>query len=237
MNSRAASRSRATRHATNSPRVCWPRRWGAAPPPRYWSRARAERRRRFSSPHGWNRSGSSRRLIRPRRCSTSPPASSKSITCLRARACIWGRLTILLPTKQFDAATLIGVIHHLPGEGAKRDILRSIALRLKPNAPLILAGNHYAYASQPLLLAAWGERWRMSGASADEVKSKLAKILQGADPPHGEAAVASLLENAGFAPPLRFFSSLFLGRVDSVQNRRLIKLWRHIRRRSGAKIL
>jgi hypothetical protein len=38
-----------------------------------------------------------------------------------------------------------------------------------------------AYASQPLLLAAWGQRWRQHGASADEVKVKLGKILQGAE--------------------------------------------------------
>lgn len=111
----------------------------------------------------------------------------------------------------FDAATLIGVLHHLPGDAAKSAILNSIATRLKPDAPFIMAGNHYAYASQPLLLAAWGERWRMNGATPDEVEAKLAKILQGADPPHSEAAVAQLLEAAGFTAPLRFFSSLFWG--------------------------
>ncbi|HTD04714.1 MAG TPA: SAM-dependent methyltransferase, partial [Undibacterium sp.] len=67
------------------------------------------------------------------------------------------------------------------------------------------------YASQPLLLKAWGERWRMQGASADEVQAKLGKILQGADPPHSEAAVAALLAEAGFEAPLQFFSSLFWG--------------------------
>jgi tRNA (cmo5U34)-methyltransferase len=113
--------------------------------------------------------------------------------------------------QQFDAATLIGVLHHLPGDSAKQEILRSIAGRLKPGAPLVLAANHHAYASQPLLLAAWAERWRMNGASADEVKAKLGKILQGADPPHSEEAVALLLRNAGFSRPLRFFSSLFWG--------------------------
>lgn len=113
--------------------------------------------------------------------------------------------------ERFDAATLIGVLHHLPGDGAKQAILRSIAARLKPEAPFVLAGNHYAYASQPLLLAAWGERWRMNGASPDEIKSKLDKILQEADPPHSEEAVALLLENVGFDRPLRFFSSLFWG--------------------------
>jgi tRNA (cmo5U34)-methyltransferase len=117
-----------------------------------------------------------------------------------------------LPTdRRFDAATLIGVLHHLPGDEAKRGILRSLATRLRPGAPLILAGNRYAYASQPLLLAAWGERWRMQGATPEEVKAKLGKILQGADPPHSEEAIATLLAETGFEPPLRFFSSLFWG--------------------------
>ena len=79
---------------------------------------------------------------------------------------------------RFDAATLIGVLHHLPGDEAKRHILRSIAARLLPGAPLILAGNRHAYADHPTLLAAWGERWRMQGSMPDEVRAKLGKILQ-----------------------------------------------------------
>jgi tRNA (cmo5U34)-methyltransferase len=112
---------------------------------------------------------------------------------------------------RFDAATLIGVLHHLPGQPAKQAILADIALRLRPGAPLVLAGNHQHYASQPLLLAAWGQRWRMQGATADEVQAKLGRILQGADPPESEQAVVDLLVDAGFEPPLRFFSSLFWG--------------------------
>lgn len=112
---------------------------------------------------------------------------------------------------RFDAATLIGVLHHIPGDEPKRALLRALAARLRPGAPLVLAGNRYAYASQPLLLKAWGERWRMHGASADEIQAKLGKILQGADPPHSEAAVAALLDEAGFEPPTWFFSSLFWG--------------------------
>lgn len=117
-----------------------------------------------------------------------------------------------LPHAQtFDAATLIGVLHHVPGDDAKKHLLGSIHKRLKPNAPLIVAGNHYAYASQPLLLKAWGQRWRQQGASAHEVQAKLGKILQGADPPHSEAAVQQLLHDSGFADCVRFFSSLFWG--------------------------
>lgn len=112
---------------------------------------------------------------------------------------------------RFDAATLIGVLHHQAGHDAKHRLLKSIATRLAPGAPLILAGNRYAYASQPLLLSAWGERWRMQGATADEVQVKLGKILEGADPPASEDAVAELLADAGFGSPTWFFSSLFWG--------------------------
>ena len=117
-----------------------------------------------------------------------------------------------LPVRStFDAATLIGVLHHLPGVDAKQDLLRAIAARLEPDAPFILAGNYRAYASEPLLLATWAQRWRMHGASPDEVKAKLGKILQGVDPPASEHAVESLLTDAGFEAPTRFFSSLFWG--------------------------
>ncbi|MCB8820256.1 class I SAM-dependent methyltransferase [Microvirga rosea] len=111
----------------------------------------------------------------------------------------------------FDAATLIGVLHHLPGDEAKRTILAAIASRLKPGGVFVLAGNHYAYQSQPLMLAAWRQRWIMQGASSEEADAKLAKILNGADPPHSEAAIAGLLHDAGFEEPTRFFSSLFWG--------------------------
>lgn len=112
---------------------------------------------------------------------------------------------------RFDAATLFGVLHHQPGEEAKRRLLGSIAGRLVPGAPLILAGNRLAYADHPLLLAAWGERWRMGGATAEEVRARLGRILEGADPPASEHAVAGLLAGAGFEPPTWFFSSLFWG--------------------------
>lgn len=122
-----------------------------------------------------------------------------------------GHVEDLTADESYDAATLIGVLHHLDGEVAKRKILRSIRAHLKPGAPLIVAGNQYAYASQPLLLAAWGQRWRQHGASPDEVKTKLGKILQGADPPHSEAAVQQLMHDSGFGDVTRFFSSLFWG--------------------------
>lgn len=114
-----------------------------------------------------------------------------------------------LPADPFDGATLIGVLHHLPGQAAKENILASIAARLRPGGAFVLACNQYAYAEQPLLLAAWRQRWRAQGVPAEEVDAKLGKILQGADPPPSEQAVLDLLDGAGFEQPKRFFSSLF----------------------------
>ncbi len=122
-----------------------------------------------------------------------------------------GYVDDLPDARRFNAATLIGVLHHLPGDAAKRHILHSIAARLRPGAPLILAGNRYAYADHPTLLAAWGERWRMQGSTPEQVQAKLGKILQGADPPASEEAVAALLADSGFGRPTWFFSSLFWG--------------------------
>ncbi|MGI4856772.1 MAG: class I SAM-dependent methyltransferase [Janthinobacterium lividum] len=121
--------------------------------------------------------------------------------------------------EQFDAATLMGVFHHLPGDEQKSSMLAQIRDRLQPDAPLVLAGNHFPYASQPLMLKAWANRWKMHGANASEVASKLAKILEAADPPQSEAAVVEFLAAAGFDAPLRFFSSLFWGAWIAKRNR------------------
>ena len=124
---------------------------------------------------------------------------------------VLGALEDLDASPAFDAAIMIGVLHHLPGDEAKHDILAQISMRLKPGAPLVVAGNYRAYASQPLLMAAWAHRWRMNGAGVEEIQSKMNKILQGAEPPLSENAVFALLSDAGFEDPVRFFSSLFWG--------------------------
>lgn len=124
---------------------------------------------------------------------------------------VLGAVADLPAGSTFDAATLIGVLHHLPGDAAKASILQDIADRLIPGAPLIVAGNFRPYASEPLLMAAWGNRWRLNGANEDEIAAKLGKILNGADPPASEEAVEALLADAGFGAPKRFFSSLFWG--------------------------
>jgi hypothetical protein len=125
-----------------------------------------------------------------------------------------------------DAATLIGVLHHLPGHDAKTSLLRAVALRLKPNAPFILACNRGAYAGRPLFLNAWATRWRLSEVPDGEIEAKIGKILQGADPPASDKVVATMLALAGFKAPELFFSSLFWGAWIARVN---AQVWRPIR--------
>lgn len=124
---------------------------------------------------------------------------------------VLGTVEDLPPEQAFDAATLIGVLHHVRGEEEKSKLLGSIAMRLRPGAPFVLAGNHHAYESRPLLLAAWAERWRMGGAGEEEVTARHGKILHAAEPPADEETIYALLAGAGFERPERFFSSLFWG--------------------------
>lgn len=115
------------------------------------------------------------------------------------------------PEPTFDAALMIGVLHHIPERLDKARLLEDIACRLAPGGSFVFAGNYRAYDSEPLLQAAWANRWRLHGASEDEVRAKLARIKAGAVPPESEDAVAALLVETGFAAPERFFSSLFWG--------------------------
>lgn len=124
---------------------------------------------------------------------------------------VLGAVVDLEPSPSFDAAIMIGVLHHLKGDAAKQAILAQIAMRLRPGAPLVVAGNYRTYASQPLLMAAWAARWRMNGSGPEEVQAKMSRILEGAEPPRSEEAVIALLTEAGFENPVRFFASLFWG--------------------------
>lgn len=125
--------------------------------------------------------------------------------------CIAGDLSCVAGDAVFDAAIMIGVLHHLPGDAAKRDIMRQLAAHLKDGAPLVVAGNYRAYQSQPLFMAAWARRWKMSGAQPDEIRTKMDRILQGAEPPVSQEAVNTLFTQNGFEHPTQFFTSLFWG--------------------------
>lgn len=128
-----------------------------------------------------------------------------------------GELAEVSSELKFDAAIMIGVLHHIPDDVGKSTLLSEVSTRLRSGASLVLAGNYRSYESEPLLMAAWAARWRMHGADPDEVKAKFAKIRNGAAPPESEEKVEKLLCAAGFETPKRFFSSLFWGAWHTIR--------------------
>lgn len=110
-------------------------------------------------------------------------------------------------TPQYDAATCIFVLMHLPDDGSKLRLLQGIARRLKPGAPLILtdgirdhgeefvpAWQHYSVArGMPVAdMAAFLDRTRSPGSVVTEARN------------------LELLAEAGFSTVTRFFTAFVI---------------------------
>jgi tRNA (cmo5U34)-methyltransferase len=112
----------------------------------------------------------------------------------------------------FDAATCLLVLHFVPDDGSKLTLLKSIARRLTPGAPLVLA-DMYEDPRSPRyqrLVAAWA-RWQLAqGIDPVEVEKGLAHVRRDI---HfvTETRLAALLAEAGFTPPERFFGAFLFG--------------------------
>lgn len=117
-----------------------------------------------------------------------------------------------LPAEPFDAATCLLVLHFLPDDGAKRAVLESIAARLKPGAPLVLADMYEDPASPRFkaLMDAWVAWQKAAGIPAEEVEKGRAHVARDI---HfvPETRLDALLAETGFEPAHRFWSSFLFG--------------------------
>nr|QST87833.1 putative class I SAM-dependent methyltransferase [uncultured organism] len=114
-------------------------------------------------------------------------------------------------TDIYDAATCLLVIHHLP-ETEQRQLLHTVARRLKSGAPLIVAemiGDPTSPQFQRLL-AAWKLRQYAFGTAVDEVEQR-AQTLSSVVCFPSEERLRDLLATAGFVDLERFFSAYFYG--------------------------
>ncbi len=114
---------------------------------------------------------------------------------------------------RFDAATCILVMHFLPDDGSKRLLLKSIADRLKPGAPLVLVDDFGDAGSGAfrLMLGAW--KTYVIGQGADPAVVEYAFGEENRKRFHyvSEERIAELLREAGFGPPARFFTGFLYG--------------------------
>lgn len=111
-----------------------------------------------------------------------------------------------------QAATLVCVLHFLPDDGAKLGLLRSIAARLAPGAPLVLVDGHGAPGT-----AGFGRDWdgwmefiRLKGLTGTELEHYRRQVETGI---HfvPEERMRELLREAGFGAVQPFYRAFVFG--------------------------
>jgi tRNA (cmo5U34)-methyltransferase len=121
-----------------------------------------------------------------------------------------GEVGSLAGATPFDAATLLLVLHFLPDDGAKLALLRELATRLRPGAPLLLADmtGERGAPEYELLLDVWEAHLRTrAGAPPDAAGAAVAAVRADLRPVD-ERRLGALLADAGFEPPLRYWQGL-----------------------------
>lgn len=118
-----------------------------------------------------------------------------------------------LPAEErFDGATLLLVMHFLADDGAKLALLRSVAERLAPGAPLVLADLHGDPGTDGFrrLEAAWRRRLLDRGMPPGDVDGMLRRVAESVAFVPAER-IAALLGEAGFEEAVSFFRGLLFG--------------------------
>jgi len=123
-----------------------------------------------------------------------------------------GSVSDLPDDARFDAATLLLVLHFLPDDGTKLAMLKAIASRLRPGAPLILADQHADLANPEdrRLYRAWRARQiarGMPAEAADEMFAGLPQVIHCIP----ESRLRALLTEAGFTTIQPIFRALVIG--------------------------
>jgi tRNA (cmo5U34)-methyltransferase len=123
-----------------------------------------------------------------------------------------GTVDDLKADQAFDAATCLLVMHFLPDDGAKLNLLSSIAKRLKPGAPFLLADLHGASDTprHGRLMAAW-KRWQLAhDVDPVEVEKGFKHVARDI---HfvSETRLFELLHQAGFTHIEHFHQAFLFG--------------------------
>lgn len=121
---------------------------------------------------------------------------------------VQGELDSMPSEPAFDAATLILVLHFLKDDASRLALLRQIAARLKPGAPLLLA-SLYEDGNSATLLGAWKALQVLAGLPRQAVEERMAPRLAESRPV-GDGQLAELLAAAGFGAPTRYFQGLMM---------------------------
>lgn len=123
-----------------------------------------------------------------------------------------GRLDDIADDAAFDAATLILVMQFVAGVEAKAALLRAVARRLKPGAPLLLVDLHGEPKSPAFAkLADTWRSWQFFAGVEPSVVEDTFRNLVGDIDFVPKSAITRMLEDAGFATIHPFFRALAFG--------------------------
>jgi tRNA (cmo5U34)-methyltransferase len=115
-----------------------------------------------------------------------------------------GPLQGLEAEEPFDAAQMIGVLHHVHGDEARLALLREVVRRLKPGAPFLIGER---VGADPLLLDVEDAVLQAAGAAPEAVSHRRRKLVHHAVPASDQAFFA-LLGEAGLVEPRLLFAVL-----------------------------
>jgi len=117
-----------------------------------------------------------------------------------------------LPTIKFDAASCVLVLHFIQGYEAKLSTLKEIAHHLKPGAPFVLVSKYGQPGSieTELQFDLWRSYWlQHTKLSVPDVMEMEKSIRALSFMP--EEDILTLLQEAGFIKPSRFFTTTLFG--------------------------
>lgn len=115
-----------------------------------------------------------------------------------------GELHTLPESEPFDGAQMMGVLHHVDGQAARVALLRELARRLRPGAPLVVGCR---VGMDPVLVDVELRRQRAHGVSREDAERRRPMYAQ-MKPVESDAALAAMLAQAGFGAPKAIFLSL-----------------------------
>ncbi|WP_223640064.1 class I SAM-dependent methyltransferase [Corallococcus sp. EGB] len=115
-----------------------------------------------------------------------------------------GELRTLPQGAPFAGAQLMGVLHHVEGEEARLELLREVARRLKPGAPLVLGCR---IGQDPELTKVEFRRLRAYGVTQEKLEARRQATAK-MQPIASDAALFAMFERTGFVEPKTLFVSL-----------------------------
>ena len=123
-----------------------------------------------------------------------------------------GFVTDLAEETGFDAALMLLVMHFVDDEGGKENLLKGIAKRLKPGAPLVLADLHADVKGSRFnrFLDHW-RNWQLAAGMPEEQVEKGFRTLIRDVAFVPEERILELLHGAGFKTVEPFFGAYLFG--------------------------